>query len=127
MPQEHLSPEVIAMLQRETGSEIKPPEVKHFQYVVVIADDTYPEDVPATISKIVDMIVQRRATVSDITSSLVVGLLGVPFPKTILQRHAGGWLTRYCGRSATGSESFTENVTEPSATLAGLSDGHTAR
>jgi hypothetical protein len=81
MPQEHLSPEVIAMLQRETGSEIKPPEVKHFQYVVVIADDTYPEDVPATISKIVDMIVQRRATVSDITSSLVVGLLGVPFPE----------------------------------------------
>src|SRR5271154_1617560 len=81
MPQEHLSPEVIAMLQRETGSEIKPPELKHFQYVVVIADDTYPEDVPATISKIVDMIVQRRATVSDITSSLVVGLLGVPFPE----------------------------------------------
>jgi hypothetical protein len=81
MPQEHLSSEVIAMLHRETGSEIKPPEVKHFQFVVVMADDTNPEDVPGTISKIVYIIVQRRATVSDITSSLVVGLLGVPFPE----------------------------------------------
>jgi hypothetical protein len=47
MLREHLSPEVIEMLQRETGSEIKPPQVKHFQFVVAIADDANPEEVPA--------------------------------------------------------------------------------
>jgi len=77
----YLSPEIIKLISEKRSAEIGPAEVKHFQFVVAIADDTYPEDVPATISKIVDMIVQRRATVSDITSSLVVGLLGVPFPE----------------------------------------------
>jgi hypothetical protein len=52
MSQEHLSPDVIAMLQRETDSEITPPEVKHFQFVVAIADDTNPAEVPAMIGKI---------------------------------------------------------------------------
>jgi hypothetical protein len=45
LSQEHLSPELIAVLQRETGADITPPEVKHFQYVVAITDDTNPEEV----------------------------------------------------------------------------------
>jgi hypothetical protein len=69
------------MLQRETGSEIKPPEVKHFQFVVAIADDTNPAEVPAMIGKIVRIFVEHHATVENITSSLFVALLGVPFPE----------------------------------------------
>lgn len=41
----YLRPEVIEKLLRETGSEIRPPEVQHFQFVVVIADDTNPQEV----------------------------------------------------------------------------------
>jgi hypothetical protein len=52
MSQEHLSPDVIAILQRESGSEITPPEVQHFQFVVAIADDTIAAEVPAMIGKI---------------------------------------------------------------------------
>jgi hypothetical protein len=81
MSQERLSPKVIAMLQRETTSEIRPPEVKHFQFVVAIADDTDPEEVPAMIGKISQIFVQHRATVSHITPPFVVALLGVPFPE----------------------------------------------
>jgi hypothetical protein len=81
MSEEHRSSEVIAMLQRETGSEIKPPEVKHFQFVVAIADDTNPEEVPAMIGKIVHIFVEHHATVENIMSSLFVALLGVPFPE----------------------------------------------
>lgn len=76
----YLSP-VVATLLRETGSEIKLPEVKHFQFVVILADDTNPQDVPSMIGKVTATLVQHRATVTDITSSLFVALLGVPFPE----------------------------------------------
>src|SRR5580692_7743513 len=77
---EYVSPEVIEKLLRETGSEMKSPEVKHFQYVLAMADDTNPEGVPAMIGKIVQVLVEHHATVINIASSLVVALLGVPFP-----------------------------------------------
>ena len=77
---EYVSPEVIEKLLRETGSEMKSPEVKHFQYVLAMADDTNPEEVPAMIGKIVQVLVEHHATVINIASSLVVALLGVPFP-----------------------------------------------
>ena len=80
--QENVSPEVIEKLLREAGSEVKQPEVKHFQFVVILADDTNPHDVPAMISKIVGTLVQHRANVSANMSSLFVALLGVPFPES---------------------------------------------
>jgi hypothetical protein len=76
----YVSPEAIEKLLRETGSEIRSPEVKHFQYVVAMADDTNPEEVPATTGKIVQVLIEHHATVTYIMSSLVVALLGVPFP-----------------------------------------------
>jgi hypothetical protein len=76
----YVSPEVIEKLLRETGSEIRPREVKHFQYVVAMADDTNPEEVPAMTGKIVQILVEHHATVTDIMSSLVIALLGAPFP-----------------------------------------------
>jgi len=45
--EEHVSPEVIAKLLGETKPEIPPPEVKHFQFVVILADDTFPQKAPA--------------------------------------------------------------------------------
>jgi hypothetical protein len=67
-------------LLRERYSEIGRPEVKHFQYVVVIADDTSPENVQAMIAEIVQIFVKHPAAVNNITSSLFVALLGTPFP-----------------------------------------------
>ena len=75
----YLTPEVTEKLLREPGSEIGPPEVKHFQYVVAMADDTNPDEVPAVIGKIVQLLVEHQATVTNIMSSLVIALLGVPF------------------------------------------------
>ena len=75
----YVSPEVIEKLMRETGSGIASPEVKHFQYVVAMADDTNPDEAPAVIGKIVQLLVEHQATVTNIMSSLVIALLGVPF------------------------------------------------
>jgi hypothetical protein len=49
--QRHVGRQEIANLLRETESGIKLPEVQHFQFVVMLADDTNPQEVPATISK----------------------------------------------------------------------------
>jgi len=76
----YVSPEVIEKLMSEKASAITSPEAKHFQYVVAMADDTNPDEVPAMIGKIVQVLVENHATVTNIMSSLVVALLGVPFP-----------------------------------------------
>jgi hypothetical protein len=78
---QYLSPEVIEMLLAEKGAEIKPPEVKHFQFVVALADDRNPLEVPVMLSKITRTLIQHHSMVTHITSSLVVALLGVPFPE----------------------------------------------
>jgi hypothetical protein len=77
--EEYVSPQVIGKLLREAGSEIKPPEVKHLQFVVALADDTNPQEVPAMISKVTDALLRHHVHVLQITSSLFVALLGVPF------------------------------------------------
>jgi hypothetical protein len=66
---------------RETKPEIRPPEVEHFQFVVMLVDDTNPQEVPAVLGKVIETLVRQRANVSNILSSLLVGLLGVPFPE----------------------------------------------
>ena|SRR5215471_12628932 len=62
--QAYLSPEEVAKLLRETKPEIKPPEVKHFQFVVILADDTNPQEVPAIISTVMGTFVHHHANVS---------------------------------------------------------------
>ena len=76
----YVSPEVIEKLMSEKASGIASPEVKHFQYVVAMADDTNPDEAPAVIGKIVQVLIEHHATVTNIMSSVVVALLGVPFP-----------------------------------------------
>jgi len=78
---EYVSPEAIAKLLSETKPEITPPEIKHFQFVVILADDTYPQKAPAIISAVMGTLLEHRANVSNVTPLLFVALLGVPFPE----------------------------------------------
>ena len=120
--QRYVSPEEIAKLLSENKGEITSPEVKHFQFVVILADDTYPQKSPAIISAVMGTPVERRATVLSATHCWVYH-----FPKVTLRRHAGDLSTHYFERMATESESFMENVTQPLACLAVMGAGHTAR
>jgi len=79
--QEYVSPDVIAKLLRETKPEIRLPEVKHFQFITMLADDTNPQEIPEMIRMVLNTLSEHRANVSNITSSLFVALLGVPFPE----------------------------------------------
>ena len=45
-----------------------------------MANDTNPDEAPAVIGKIVQVLIEHHATVTNIMSSVVVALLGVPFP-----------------------------------------------
>jgi hypothetical protein len=75
---EYVSPEQMEKVMHELP-RIEPLETRHFQYVMVLADDANAREVPAMIQKIVETVLQHKATVSDITSGLVVAILGVPF------------------------------------------------
>ena len=74
---EYLSPEVIRRLL--LNPEIVSSQVKHFQYVVVLADDSNLQEIAPMISKITEIFVQHHATISVVSSSLFIALLGVPF------------------------------------------------
>ncbi|HXN26829.1 MAG TPA: hypothetical protein VN902_06880 [Candidatus Acidoferrales bacterium] len=79
--EEYVSPEPISKVLRGIKPEITPPEVKHFQFVVILADDMYPQKAPAIISAVMGTLVEHRANVSTVTPVLFVALLGVPFPE----------------------------------------------
>jgi hypothetical protein len=65
------SQEILKRLQIET---------KHFQFALILIGDTIPEEIPPIIKRVVGTAVQHGATM-DLTSSLLLGLLGVPSPK----------------------------------------------
>jgi hypothetical protein len=77
----YLSPEVIEKLLRETKSEPGPLEVKHFQFVVILVDETDSREIPAIIVKVLGTLIEKQMLLSNITSSLLIGTLGVPFPE----------------------------------------------
>jgi hypothetical protein len=79
--EDYVSREIISKLLSETKIEIGPPEVKHFQFVVILADDTHPQTATATISAVMGMLVEHGAVVSNATPLLFVAVLGVPFPE----------------------------------------------
>jgi len=70
-----INPEVVAELQ------VGQPQRKHFQFVLVLVDESHPEQMPEVIGRAVDTILEHQAMLMNITSSLLVGLLGVPFPQ----------------------------------------------
>jgi hypothetical protein len=74
--------EVLARLQGETQLLVGKIEPRHFQFIVILVDESKPEEIPATISTVLRTLLKHDAMLSSITSSLLVGLLGVPFPKS---------------------------------------------
>ena len=74
-----VNPEVVAQLQ--TQFQVGHLETKHFQFVLILVDETNTKETPAVISRVVDTILEHGAILSNITSSLLVGLFGVPFPE----------------------------------------------
>jgi hypothetical protein len=76
-----VSTEVLAKLQGETELPAGKIQARHFQFLVILVDESNPQKIPATISMVVRTLLQHGAMLSSVTSSLLVGLLGVPFPK----------------------------------------------
>jgi|SRR5271154_3002980 len=74
---QYLSPEVIRRLL--LNPELVAPQVVHYQYVVVLADDSNPPEIQPMMSKITEIFFQHHATISLVSPSLFIALLGVPF------------------------------------------------
>ena len=78
-----VSPKVVKLIESGVAADWTPiRERRHFQFVVVQVDEARPEQTPALLEKIVDSLVNENATVSEISSSLVVGYFGIPFPES---------------------------------------------
>jgi hypothetical protein len=77
VPPEHLA----TAMQTQHAERRRQSEAKHFQYVLVHIREADPEDVAKLIAKVVDILVRHSAFFTDITSSLVVCCLGIPFAK----------------------------------------------
>lgn len=80
---QYLSPEAIRRLL--LNPNLVSPQVQQYQYVVVLVDDsnpqeTKPQEIQQTMSKITEIFFQHHACISVLSSSLFVALLGVPFP-----------------------------------------------
>jgi hypothetical protein len=80
-PQGFVNSEVLAKLQGETQLSVGKIEAKHFQFLLILVAESNPLEIPAIISMVVRTLLQHDAMLSSITSSLLVGILGVPFPK----------------------------------------------
>jgi len=78
-----VSPGVIAAIEKDPTKFIKAaPEIRHFQFVIILLDDERPDDVPAMLNRVVDAIFNHHAMISNIYVSLVVAWFGFPFPDT---------------------------------------------
>jgi hypothetical protein len=77
--QDFVSAEALAKVQGKAQLSVGRVEEQHFQFVVILADDSNPHEIPGTISAVVACLLQHGATLSNLSSSLLVGLLGVPF------------------------------------------------
>jgi len=73
----YLSPEVIRRLLLNPIP--RQPEVKHFQFVVILLEETNPQKVSELVGSVMDTIFQHRAIVTNNTPSLLIALLGAPF------------------------------------------------
>lgn len=55
-------------------------EIRHFQFVVVLLDDSQPDNVPTILSRVMDASFRHYGMISNISASIVVACLGVPHP-----------------------------------------------
>lgn len=76
-----VSPEIVSAVASSLAGGWTPTnERKHFQFIVLQVDEAKPDDVPVLIGKVVDTFLDQGAIVADISSSLIVGYFGFPFP-----------------------------------------------
>ena len=59
----------------------KPPEQRHFQFVIVQLDERTPEDVSALLGNVFETCFRHWGVVSNVSVSLLVAYLGQPFEK----------------------------------------------
>lgn len=75
----HVPPELMSvMMETARVRPTQPSQPRHFQYILVHVREADIDEIPKLISKVVDAFLCRSAIVTDITSSLVVGYLGLP-------------------------------------------------
>ena len=75
----YVSPDALRKWE-ETPTGLPEPVVRHFQFVIVVLDDARPEELKATISRVVSAASRQRAILSNVSASIIVVCFGVPFP-----------------------------------------------
>src|SRR5262249_23257388 len=76
---EYLSPEVIRRLLVAPKANFGPKQ-SHFQFLVILLDDTNLQEFEALIDGVVRTLREHRAIASFCTPSLLVAWMGAPFP-----------------------------------------------
>ena len=79
--QDFINPEALAKLRGNTQLHVGKIDEKHFQFVLILIDDNNPWEIPGIIREVVGSLLQHGAMLSTLSSSLLVGLLGVPLPQ----------------------------------------------
>lgn len=77
---DYVTPERIEKLLRNGKSGPRAPEVRHFQFALILLNDSAPDEILATIGRLVDTLFQHRAVITSVDSSLIVAIWGSPFP-----------------------------------------------
>jgi hypothetical protein len=78
----YLSPEVLTNLTETPKSQVGKIQAQHFQFVVVHIDEARPDEIPQVIAKVFAAFTRHKATLQGVTSSLVVGYFGIPYPES---------------------------------------------
>lgn len=77
----YVSPEAVRKLLASSKSQNFSIQAQHFQFVVVHIDEARPDEIPQIIGKVFAAFTRHKATLQGLTSSLVVGYFGIPFPE----------------------------------------------
>src|ERR1700690_38959 len=77
----YLPPEVVAILEKTPKIQLGKIEAQHFQFVVVHIAEARPDEIPKVNGKVFAAFTRHRTTLEGVTSSLVVGYFGIPFPE----------------------------------------------
>lgn len=75
---DYLSPEVIRRLL--LNKSLVEPQVKHFQFAVVLFEEANPQKISALMSDVISTLFEYKATVTSVSPAFLVALFGVPFP-----------------------------------------------
>jgi hypothetical protein len=70
-----------ALLAADRVKELPPPELMHFQYVLVHIRESEPDKITMLLARVVDAFLIHQATPADTTPSLLVGYFGFPNAK----------------------------------------------